>query len=151
LLPLTRRLPATRRQLPAWIVLSVIVSADIAKAGWYFADLSYTVAHAAQELTDLSSRLPSESRVILGDTADTLGLGTDAFTFIIRHWEHNQMFMNLDGWQRFQPNIVLSPHVQSGFVKVSEWRVAPDRHGQPRVVIPVYVRQSMLAGHGPVP
>jgi hypothetical protein len=142
LLAAARWLPANRLRLPAVIVLTAIVGLDLAKAGYYFTHLNFTIPQAAQALTEIAERLPENSPTMVGDTADTLGLGTQSFTFVIRRWHHNKNYLNLDGWERFDPTIALTNDVPAGFEHVADLAVALDRQGKPRVVIPVWVRAA---------
>jgi 4-amino-4-deoxy-L-arabinose transferase-like glycosyltransferase len=151
LVPLARWLPADRMHLSAGVVLLVIVGLNVAKVGYSFSHRTYMLPQAAQVLTQIGQRLPEDSPVVLGDSADTLGLGTRFFTFIIRRWDHNQNYLNLDGWERFDPSIVLSDEVKPGYVHVTDLGVAPDRQGKPQVLIPVWVRESSAESLEQVP
>jgi 4-amino-4-deoxy-L-arabinose transferase-like glycosyltransferase len=143
LLGVVRWLPARRAQFPAWTVLTVLVGLDLAKAGFYASDLSYHLPDAARQLADIGQRLPPNARVVVGDTSDTLGLGSNCFTFIIRYWAHNNSYMNLDGWERFAPNVAIAGQVPAGFVHLTDLTLAPPRPHETRTVVPVYVRATL--------
>jgi 4-amino-4-deoxy-L-arabinose transferase-like glycosyltransferase len=139
LLVAARWLPDRRFLLPATVVLAAIVGLNVAKSGFYFTHLRYTIPQASQALADIAAALPEDSLTIVGDTADTLGLGGRHFTFVIRRWHHNKNYLNLDGWERFRPQIALTDEVPADFKHVADLPVALDQQGNPRVIIPVWV------------
>ncbi len=140
LLPASYWLPTKHWRIPAGVVLAVIVGFNGLKAGRYYADLTYLLPEASQKFAMIGNRLPRDAQIVVGDEADTLGLGTDFFTFVIRRWEHNHVYLNLDGWERFRPNIALTHDVPAGFVHITDLPLAPDAQGHPRRTVPVYVR-----------
>lgn len=111
----------------------------------YLANPTWSMRSAAETMTAIARELPPERRIAVGDFTDTFGMESDLFTFVIRSWPDKNMFMNLDGWERFRPAIALDegpPVVErADFEKRTTLALAPDRDGVPRRLIDVRVER----------
>jgi len=141
--PLLQRLPSRRIPIPAGVVLVVFLALNLGSFGRALADPHYTVRDASARVSELTRSWPAGERAILGDAADTLALGSGRFAFVIRSWEHRGVFMNLDGWERFDPWLVLGEAPdRPGFESLPPLELAPGTDGAPRFTIPVHVRRE---------
>jgi 4-amino-4-deoxy-L-arabinose transferase-like glycosyltransferase len=105
----------------------------------------YSMLAATERLASLTREFRPEERVVVGDWADPLGLGTELFPFIIRDWPHFAMQMNLDGWERFSPNLALTMTVESrppvgGFERLPDLEICQNEAGETRFTIEVWKR-----------
>lgn len=69
---------------------------------------TYAVREGAAALAAISAQLPPDRRVVTGEVANTLALESDLFSFIIRNDRTTGAAINLDGWERFRPGLVVS-------------------------------------------
>jgi len=120
--------------LPLWLAL---------EPGQVVSDLrhaTYSRRAAAQSLARISTHLPADRRAITGDLANTMALGTDLFAFRIRNEPRIGALMNLNGWERFRPALLVStsrngranprdtePH---GFIPLCTFRLRLGRDGR---------------------
>ena len=145
--PLLRGLPARRVALPAAAILAVFLAINLGRFGWALADPHYTLRDASARVAELTRSWPAGERAIVGDAADTLALGSGQFAFVIRSWEHRGVFMNLDGWERFDPWLVLGEAPERpNFESLPPLELAPGTDGAPRFTIPVHIRREPGAG-----
>lgn len=145
--PLLQRLPSRRVPISAAVVLAGFLALNLGRFGWALANPHYTLRDASAEVAELTRSWPAGERAILGDAADTLALGSGQFAFVIRSWEHRGVFMNLDGWERFDPWLVLGEAPdRPGFESLPALELAPGADGVPRFTIPVHVRREVGPG-----
>ena len=144
---------AARRRWPSVPVAPLVlcyVALGLGPLAVYLAQPTWTMRAAAEAMTALARELPPERRIAVGDFADTLGMESDLFTFVIRSWPEKNMFMNLDGWERFRPAIALDegpPTVErADFERRTTLGLAPDHHGVPRRLIDVRVERRPGGG-----
>lgn len=140
---LVRRLPERRwHLLPVSSLLVVYAVLNLGRIGLYLAAPSYSMRRASETIAALAAELPPEHRVAVGDLADTLGMDSNLFTFVIRRWPEKNMFMNLDGWERFAPALALDEGADHPDLELrTELALIPDRNGLPRRRIPVRMRR----------
>ncbi|MGI9432700.1 MAG: ArnT family glycosyltransferase [Myxococcota bacterium] len=141
--PLLRWLPVRPVVVPAAAFVPVFLTLHLGWFGSALVDPHYTVRDGAERVALLTQDWPAGERAILGDAADTLALGSGQFAFLIRRWEHRGVFMNLDGWERFDPWLVLGEAPdRPGFESLPPLELAPGPDGAPRFTIPVHVRRQ---------
>ena len=145
--PLLQRLPSRRVPIPAAVVLAGFLALNLGRFGWALAHPHYTVRDASAQIAEVTRNWPAGERAIVGDAADTLALGSGQFAFVIRSWEHKGVFMNLDGWERFDPWLVLGEAPdRPGFEALPSLELAPGVDGVPRFTIPMHVRTEPRPG-----
>ncbi len=106
--PLARRLlPSSARRLPLSAFVALFLLADPVRFMVYLARPAYGGRDAARLLSELTRGWDPADRVVVGNPAYTLSLGTDLFAFNIRHREQTGDYENLDGWTRFHPAIAV--------------------------------------------
>jgi len=147
--PLLRWLPVRPVVVPAAAFVLVFLALHLGRFGSALVDPHYTMRDGAERVALLTQDWPPGERAILGDVADTLALGSGQFAFVIRRWEHLGVFMNLDGWERFEPWLVLGDAPdQPGFESLPPLQLAPGRDGVQRATVPLHVRRE--AGRVPL-
>lgn len=116
----------------------------------YLTHPTWAMRSASETMTAIARELPPERRIAVGDFADTFGMESDLFAFVIRSWPEKNMFMNLDGWERFRPAIALDegpPAVErADFERRTTLALAPDGDGVPRRLIDVRVERRPAEG-----
>jgi 4-amino-4-deoxy-L-arabinose transferase-like glycosyltransferase len=146
--PLSRILPRRPVALSSALVLAAFLALNVGRFGWALAHPHYTVRDACARVASLTSDWPAGERAILGDAADTVALGSGQFAFLIRRWERRGIFMNLDGWERFDPWLVLGEAPERpGFEPLPDLELAPGAGDVPRFRIPMYLRRESAPAH----
>jgi 4-amino-4-deoxy-L-arabinose transferase-like glycosyltransferase len=139
-----RWLPARPLRVPALAVVGALAALDLLPFGAYLARPVYSIRDASVMLGRMTDPWKPQDRVFLGEVADTLALDTRLFAFTIRDWPDVQEYLNLDGWQRYRPALVVDePPRGPGFVRLPDLELWPDRDGTPRVRVPLYVRADL--------
>jgi 4-amino-4-deoxy-L-arabinose transferase-like glycosyltransferase len=88
--------------LPLWLLLEPWqVARDLRHS-------TYALRDAALSLARLSAQLPADRRAVTGDLANTMALRSDLFAFVIRDQARTGAHLNLDGWERFRPGLLVS-------------------------------------------
>ena len=160
--PLARRLlPSSTRRLPVWAFVALFLLTDPVSFTVYLARPTYGGRDAARRLSELTRGWDPADRVVVGNPAYTLSLGTDLFAFNIRNRPQTGDYENLDGWARFNPGIavVTTPRgrpvrdpiqlpimkgiVTRGLVRCSEVPLYYDSKRRPTWVARYYVRPDL--------
>ncbi|HSE68161.1 MAG TPA: glycosyltransferase family 39 protein [Gemmatimonadales bacterium] len=160
--PLAKRLlPSSARTLPSWAFVALFLLTNPGRFLVYLARPTYGGRDAAQRLSEITRGWDRADRVVVGNQAYTLSLGTDLFAFNIRHRPDTGDNENLDGWTRFLPSVaVISARhgraVQDvlqypivvgirihGLVPCSEVPLSFDEKRRPAYVARYYVRPDL--------
>lgn len=89
--------------LPLWVALEPWqVARDLRHA-------TFVTRAGARSLAAIAPYLPADRRAITGNLANTLSLGSSLFAFRIRNEPEIGALMNLDGWERFRPGLLVLP------------------------------------------
>ncbi|HEY7028352.1 MAG TPA: glycosyltransferase family 39 protein [Gemmatimonadales bacterium] len=106
--PFVRRfLPSSARRLPSWVFVALFLLADPGRFLVHLSRPTYGGRDAARLLAELTRGWTPADRVVVGNSAYTLSLGTDLFAFNIRNRQDTGDHENLDGWTRFHPAIAV--------------------------------------------
>jgi hypothetical protein len=159
---LRHRLPLRALRVPASVAVGLFLLLDPLRFLYYLAEPRFSIPIANRELADMTRMLPPNAKVIVGTPADAFALETDLFAFTIRIRDWNRSYMNLDGWERFNPSLavitteigrepgdveqrkVLEEALNRGFVPVQEWPVRYDRAGRPIWLVTLYAEPGLL-------
>jgi hypothetical protein len=160
--PLAKRLlPSSARTLPSWAFVALFLLTDPGRFIVYLARPTYGGRDAAQRLFEITRGWERADRVVVGNQAYTLALGTDLFAFNIRHRPDTGDNENLDGWTRFRPSVAVTSArhgraVQDvlqypiavgiriyGLVPCGEVPLSFDSEGRPSFVARYYVRSDL--------
>ena len=157
-----RRLPLRATPIPVSLAIGAFLLMDPLRFAYYLSSPRFSIPVANRELAEMTRALPREARVMVGTAADVMALESDLFSFTIRIRDWNNSYMNLDGWERFQPSLaivttepgqppadveqkkVLSEALNRGFVPVAEWPTRFDRQGRPVWMATLYAEPGLL-------
>ncbi len=153
---------APRRQfaIRAWIWLPLWLWLEPAALLRHLRRPTYSTLEAARTLTTISGHLPADRRVVTGDVANTLALESDLFAFVIRNDSGSGARMNLDGWERFRPGLLISssrrgrlygyPRSEDlhGFVPLCTFSMRKSPDGSPLIGVTIWLAPELSA---PVP
>ena len=141
LLLLARRLPsqAWPRLLPA--LLAFLCLLQLPLAALQIARAPTSVRDVSRALERATRAWPQEHKRMLGNPADTLAIETDLFAFLIRDRDTAARSMNVDGWTRFDPWIVIETEPdRPGFVRLPDLELVRDAQGNARRSLGIWVR-----------
>ncbi len=142
LLPaLGRWLPARPRELSAGAVVVLFTAGHLLAVGLHLARPTFTLRDTSRQLAAWTADWPAEQRVIAGSQSDTLALETELRPINIRPWDNAGVFMNEHRWPEAWLVVGQEPPV-AGFRRLDDLELAPDRRGEPRFRLPLYVRDS---------
>jgi len=100
--------PRTGFLLRAWVWLPLWFILEPWQAAGDLHRSTYALRDAAHSLAAISTHLPADRRVVTGDLANTMALESDLFAFLVRNQKRTGALMNLDGWERFRPGLLIS-------------------------------------------
>jgi 4-amino-4-deoxy-L-arabinose transferase-like glycosyltransferase len=160
---LARRLPLGPIVLPAYLFVGLFLVYDPLRFGYYLARPRFSIPAANREIAALTRDWNRRDQVIVGTQADAFALGSELFSFSIRMRASTGAYLNLDGWERFQPSMavviappgmaptepeqryVLNEALRRGFVVMGRYPTRFNRKGRVTYEATVYVRPGLLS------
>lgn len=94
--------------LRAWLWLPLWLALEPAQMVRDLVHPRYALRDGATMLAEISRQLPPGRRVVTGDLANSMALESDLYAFVIRNHPKVGAGLNLDGWERFHPGLLVS-------------------------------------------
>ncbi len=156
-----QRFPLRPMVLPAWPFIALFLISDPLRFADYLRQPQFAAATAIEQFRDFTRSLPLADRVVVGTSADGLALESRVQAFSIRYRPGPGSYLNLDGWERFNPALavvvappgkppwdleqqrILAEARRRGMTPVAWYVTRYDRQGHASYVATVYGRAAV--------